>query len=312
MNKCNGCGVEIFDSQTLCERCFRIKHYNDYKIVVKDNDNFIPILEDINKSNDLVLLVVDLFNFKDLSVIAKYIKNDVILVLTKRDLLPKSLFEEKLLNYDYNIKCVEKLIISSFKNYQFDELFDMINKYKKSDKIYVVGFTNAGKSTMINKLIYNYSDNNMEITTSPLPNTTLSTIEVKLKDDLYLIDTPGLLDNNNIVNYLSGSELKNIVPIKEIKPVTYQIKGKQILIIDKYLRIEASDIDLTLFISNNLKIDRYYKDSNKLLDLKKHIIKVNNNDIVINGLGFIKTNKKSIINVYTLENVEVFTRESLI
>lgn len=312
MTKCSGCGIEIENAQSLCERCFRIKHYNEYKVVVKDNTNFIPILETINQTQDLVLLVVDLFNIQDLSMITKYITNDIILVLTKRDILPKSIFEDKLLQYNYHISCKDKIIISSYKNYQFDELLDKIKKHQVSKNVYVVGFTNAGKSTMINKLIYHYSDYHTEITTSPLPNTTLNVIEVKLNDGLYLIDTPGLLEKGDITNYLSGQELKKVIPNKEIRPITYQIKGKQILMIDKYVRIEAEDIDLTFFISNQLKIERYYNATDKLLNLKKHVVLVDKNDIVIKGLGFIKTNKKSVVTIYTLKNVEVFTRKSLI
>lgn len=310
MNKCIGCG-DLIEEKELCERCFRIKNYNDYKVVIKDNANFIPILENINKTNDLVLLVVDLFNIKDLSEITKYIKNDILLVLTKRDLLP-NVYEEKLLNYNYNIKCVDKIVVSSNKNYQFDELLELINKHKKSNKVYVVGYTNAGKSTMINKLIYNYSSNISSITTSPLPNTTLNTIEIKLNDDLILFDTPGLLDSGDITNYVTGKELKRLIPNKAIKPITYQIKGKQIIIVDDYLRIEAENIDLTLFLSNNLSIKRYYKDNDILKNLNKTVVNVNKNDVVIKGLGFIKTNKKGIINIYTLDNVDVFTRDSLI
>ena len=307
MNKCQGCGVLC--ENTLCERCFRIKHYNDYKVVAKTNNDFIPILENISKSNDLVLLVVDLFNIGDLSLIRKYLKNDILLVLTKRDLLPKSVSFDKLFDYDYGIDYIDKIIISSNKNYNFDELLDKINKYKKSNNVYIVGFTNAGKSTMINKLIYNYSDNKTEITTSPLPSTTLNTIEINL-GDLTLIDTPGLLSEGDIANYVSGEELKKIIPKKEIKPITYQIKGFQTIVVDDYLLIEANDIDLTFYVSNNLKIERYYKKINT--NLKKHVIEVNHNDIVVKGLCFIKTNKKSTLNVYTLDKVSVFTRRSII
>ena len=307
MNKCQGCGVLC--ENTLCERCFRIKHYNDYKVITKTNNDFIPILENISKSNDLVLLVVDLFNIGDLSLIRKYLKNDILLVLTKRDLLPKSVSFDKLFDYDYGIDYIDKIIISSNKNYNFDELLDKINKYKKSNNVYIVGFTNAGKSTMINKLIYNYSDNKTEITTSPLPSTTLNTIEINL-GDLTLIDTPGLLSEGDIANYVSGEELKKIIPKKEIKPITYQIKGFQTIVVDDYLLIEANDIDLTFYVSNNLKIERYYKKNNT--NLKKHVIEVNHNDIVVKGLCFIKTNKKSTLNVYTLDKVSVFTRRSII
>lgn len=312
MNKCTGCGKELEDNKTLCERCFRIIHYNEYKIVSKTNNDFIPILENINKTKDLVLLVVDLFNIPDLSIIRKYMNNDIILVLTKRDILPKNMMEEKLLNYDYKIDYVDKIIISSKKNYQFDELLDMIEKYKKSNNVYVVGFTNAGKSTMINNLLYNYSTNDTKITTSPLPSTTLDLIEIKLDDYLTLIDTPGLLIEGDLVNYLDGEELKKVIPKKEIRPITYQVRGKQIITVDKYLKLEASDIDLTFYMSNNLEINRYYKDINILKDLEKHEIDVNRNDVVIRGLGFIKTTKRSKLTIYSLKGVDVFTRDSLI
>ena len=309
MNKCFGCG-ELTSNEGLCERCFRIKHYSEYQVIVKNNSDFIPILQNVNKSHDLVLLVVDLFNVGNLSLIRKYLKNDIILVLTKRDLLPKSISFEKLYDYDYKIDVIDKIIISSKKNYNFDNLLEMINKYKKSDKVYVVGFTNAGKSTMINKLIYNYSNNKTEITTSPMPSTTLNTISIKL-ENFTLVDTPGLLDDGDIANYVEGNELKKIIPKKEIKPITYQIKGFQTLIVDKYLKIEAKDIDLTFYISNDLKIKRFYKKI-AINNLKKTTVEVNHNDVVIKGLCFIKKKKKSVLDIYTLDNVDVFTRDSMI
>lgn len=312
MNKCTGCGKKLEDGKTLCERCFRIINYNEYKVVSKSNTDFIPILENINKTNDLVLLVVDLFNIPDLSIIRKYINNDIILVLTKRDILPKKMFEEKLLDYDYKIDYVDKIIISSKKNYQFDELLDMIEHYKKGKNVYVVGFTNAGKSTMINSLLHNYSKNEVKITTSPLPSTTLDLIEIELDNDLTLIDTPGLLIEGDLVNYLSGEELKKVIPRKEIRPITYQIKGHQFITIDKYLKIEATDIDLTFYVSNDLEINRYYKDNSILSNLEEHIIDVNRNDVVIRGLGFIKTTKRSKLTIYSPTGVDVFTRDSLI
>ena len=326
--KCIGCGALLqSDDNTkegytrkidsdLCERCFRIKNYGDYKVVVKDNAEFINILNDINKTKDLVVLVVDVFNInEELVNLSKILSNDILLVLSKRDIMPKSLYEEKLLSYldRFNLNIIDRLIISSYKNYQFDELYYKINKYKKSSNIYVVGFTNAGKSTMINKLLYNYSDNKTEITTSILPSTTLNSIEIKLNDELTIIDTPGLLDNGNIINYVEGNDLKKIVPTKEIKPVTFQIKNKQVIELDKYASVECLDkTNITIFASNKLDIKRNYK-SFSGDDYKCYELDVDNGeDIVIVGLGFIKVSKKAKFKVYTLENVLVYKRDSLI
>ena len=137
MFKCNGCGVVLQDKDNnelgytinldndLCERCFKIRNYNDYKFVIKDNNDFINILKNINTNNDLVVLVVDLFNInKNIEDVSKYLNNDILLVLTKRDILPKSCYDKKLIEYfnNYNLNIVDTVIISSSKNYNFDSL----------------------------------------------------------------------------------------------------------------------------------------------------------------------------------------------
>ena len=141
MNKCIGCGVTLQTEEKdklgyttniekkLCERCFRIRNYGEYKTVTKSNDEFIKILKNINNTKDLVILVVDIFNLnKNLDVIKENIKNDILLVLTKRDILPKSTHDEKLLEYieKYNLNIIDKIVISSSKNYNFDTLYELI------------------------------------------------------------------------------------------------------------------------------------------------------------------------------------------
>lgn len=328
MNKCLGCGSVLQTEDTngigytkdinnnLCERCFRIKHYNDYKLVSKSNEDYIDILRSINKDS-LVVLVVDLFSIpKKLNEISKYIDNDILLVLTKRDILPLSVYDENLIKYfsQYNLNIVDTIIISSMKNYNFDLLLDKINYYKKDNNVYIVGYTNAGKSTMINKLLYNYTDIKPIITTSILPSTTIDSIEIKINDDLVLIDTPGLLDDNNIINSIDTNLIKRIIPNKEIKPITYQIKDKQSIFIEDIVRLDVDSYNsLTFYISNKLNIDRLFKDTDKLINLVKHELSVeDDNDIVINGLGFIKVVNKTNITLYTLDDVDVFVRKSLI
>ena len=329
MFKCSGCGIELQDKEKellgytknlnndLCERCFRIRNYNDYKFVIKDNNDYINILKDVNNTNDLVILVVDLFNINyNLEDISKYLTNDILLVLTKRDILPKSCYDKKFIEYfnNYNLNIKDSVIISSLKNYNFDELYNKINDYKKSNKVYVVGFTNSGKSTMINKILYNYSNNNMVITTSNLPSTTIDSIEVRVNDSLTLIDTPGLLDSGDIINYIDSNTLKKIIPTKELKPITYQIKHNQTILIDDLVRLDVnSKTSLTIYMSNNLEINRYFKDIDNLKKLKKYELLVGeDSDIVFQGLGFIKVTNQSKIIVYVKEGIRVFVRKNLI
>lgn len=329
MNRCVGCGSLLQSndkekegytqniSNTLCERCFRIRHYNDYKLISKDNNDFISILKNINKTNSLVVLVVDLFNIpKNLSEIKEYINNDILLVLTKRDILPLSVYDVNLINYfkKYDLNIVDTVIISSCKNYHFDELLIKIRKYQKDNNVYIVGFTNAGKSTMINKILYNYTDQKTIITTSMLPSTTIDSIKIKIDSNLTLIDTPGLLDDGNIIDNVDVKTMKKIVPVKEIKPKTYQIKSKQTLLVDDLLRLDLEHKNsVTFYLANTLKITRLYKETDKLDNLVRHEIDVCAfNDIVIAGLGFIKFVEADHVVLYTLDNVDVYVRMSLI
>ena len=320
MKKCKGCGAFLQDSNDkiegyttninndLCERCFRIKNYNEYKLVEKNNIEFTNILKDINKTNDLVVLLVDLFNIPiNLKEITEYLNNDILLVLTKKDIFSYKIPDEKFLSYNYGINYIDSLVVSSNKNYNFDLLYEKINKYKKSNKVYIVGYTNSGKSTLINKFVHNYSKNNINITTSNLPSTTLNTLEIIINDELTLVDTPGILDNNNIdVNLL-----KKVIPKKEIKPITYQIHNKQYIYIEDIIKIESSDNNLTLYFSNNLKIERKYNDNKKILNEK--VIRVKKNeDIVISGVGFIKVTKNETIKISTKNDYLIYTRRSLI
>lgn len=326
MNKCLGCGsllnyensnIEGYTSKldsTYCERCFRIKNYGEYKSVVKDNNNFINILKDINITNSLVLLVVDIFNLpENFDLIVNNISNPILLVLTKRDILPKAIYEQRLLEYmdNYKLNLLDKIIVSSSNNYGMDELIEKIKTYKQDNNVYVVGYTNAGKSTLINKLIYNYSGNLPTITTSPIPSTTLNSIEIKFDDELILIDTPGILEENSIDNFIDVKRLKKITPKNTIKPITYQVNKKQFIIIEDLVKLGLQNNNITIFISNNVSVERTFKDKKLALETKT-IEVLPNTDLVISGLGFVKFTKKELIEVSIIKGLKIYTRKSFI
>lgn len=324
MNKCNGCGVILQNTDInkegytnnlnniYCKRCFDITHYNKYIFLNKTNEEYLKKIDYINKTKDLVILTVDLFNLIDFETIK--IKNPVILVFTKKDIIPRSIKEEKMLEkIGTNLNIKSKLFVSSKNNYNLDLLLNLINKYKVSKNVYLVGLTNAGKSSLINKISKNYSDYLSNITVSSLPSTTLDFIENKINNDLILIDTPGILDSGNIINVLP-KYIKKIVPNKEINPIIYQIKCKQSILIEDIFKIDFFESNIaTFYISNNLKIERVYKENNKLKNLKKYSLNIlDNQDIVIKGLGFIKIKKKCNIDIYLPEKVAFFVRNSII
>lgn len=329
---CLGCGVKLQDENVLeigyttslenelCQRCFRMKNYGEYQIVVKNNDEYISILKSINNTNDLVLYVVDVLNMEeDLAKIKEYINNNMILVLNKRDAIPKSVKDDKIIEYikNLNIDFKDIIMISSKKNYNIDYLLNRIKYYQTSKNVYVVGNTNSGKSTLINTLMKNYSDNDYQLTMSAMPSTTLNKVSIELNDYLTLIDTPGLVDSGSIVNYVDETVLKKLVPKKEIKPKTYQIKEGECLIIDDLVRIdyeEGSKNSFTIYMSNDLKVKRLNGlKHDDLKELNKISFETNHyEDIVINGMGFIKIVDPGKVSIYIDQKINVFKRKSLI
>lgn len=330
---CKGCGVVLQDQNVLqegyttslendiCQRCFRMKNYGEYQVITKSNEEYLNILKSVGQTKDLVLYITDLLNLeKNIGQIRSIIPNKMILVLNKKDVLPKSVKEEKLIKYleEEDIHFEEVIVISANKNYNIDYLLKRIKFYQTSKNVYVVGHTNAGKSSLINKLIQNYSDNTQELTMSPLPSTTLNMVKIEINDYLTLIDTPGLVDIGSILNHIDPLMVKKMSPRKEIKPRTYQLRVNQALIIEDFIRIdyvEGEKNSFTLFVSNDLKVKRLLNAANKddLKDLNKITYQVKyDEDLVVNGLGFVKIVNKGIIDVYIDKNVETFMRKSLI
>ena len=331
--KCLGCGVVLQDANILqdgyttsiendiCQRCFRLKNYGEYQVVTKSNEEYVNILKGVAETKDLVLYVTDLLNLeKNLDQIRNLIPNKMILVLNKKDALPKSVKETKLINYleSMNIHFEEVIVISANKNYNIDHLLRRIKFHQTSKNVYVVGHTNAGKSSLINKLIQNYSDKVQELTMSPLPSTTLNTVSIEINDYLTLIDTPGLVENGSILNHVDEKMVKKISPRKEIKPKTYQLRKNQSIIIEDLIRIdyvEGEKNSFTVYVSNDLSVKRLLNSSNHntLKDLNKITYQVKyDEDLAITGLGFVKIVDKCVIDVYVDKDVETYVRKSLI
>lgn len=311
--KCMGCGNILKDDElehNICNRCFRLKHYGEYHVTNKDNSDYLKIINNID-SDDLVIYVTSLLNLTIMDL-SKF--KNVIVVLTKRDILPKSVKDNKIIDYvknHYNFKDIE--VISSIKNYNLDNLISKIEKYNKK-KVYLIGNTNSGKSTLLNKLIENYSESDIDITTSMYPSTTLDTIEVKI-NDIEFIDTPGIIDNGSVINYIDYKMLKKITPKKEVKPRTYQIKGKGSLVIEDLVRIdyETNDNSMTIYIANSVNILRVGETNPRLKNLPKREFNLKNDkDIVITDLCFIKFVKGLKVKIYANNNINVYERDNLI
>ncbi len=322
INKCLGCGIELQsinlnndgyiepnNEKKLCKRCFRLKNYGEY-LNLNTNDFYININEVLKDKESTILHVVDILNISDENIL-DYRKKDSILVINKKDIIPRVNNENKLL---INIKKIfpgykEYIIISSKNNYNLDKLYNILLKEK--DKIYVVGYTNSGKSSLIKKLLKNYSNKEEELLTSYYPSTTLQNISFKLTDNINLIDTPGIVKKGSILKKVNLEDIKTIIIDNEIKPKILQFNKKTIIKIDKYCSVECNSEgknSIIIYGSNKLVIDK----SNKVLDGCYYEFNINNErEIVISDLCVFRFGKNANIKIFIDKEINVYERIKL-
>lgn len=332
--------------ELYCQRCFRLRHYNEITDVQLTDDDFLRLLHEVGDSNALVVNVVDIFDFNGSVIpgLPRFVAgNDVLLVGNKKDILPKSVKTSKVAQWlterahEEGLRPVDVVLTSAQNKQAIKELIEKIEQYRKGRDVYVVGVTNVGKSTLINAIIQEITGDKEVITTSRFPGTTLDKIEIPLADGSHIYDTPGIIHRHQMAHYLSAKNLKYVSPKKEIKPKTYQLNPEQTLFLGGLGRFDFVSGDkqgFTAYFDNELKLHRtklagagefYEKHVGSLLtppskkevsdfpQLVKHELKIEaKTDVVFSGLGWIRVTGPAKIVAWAPEGVAVVTRKAII
>ena len=157
------------------------------------------------------------------------------------------------------LKPVDVALVSAEKGIHIPQVIEMIEKYRRGKDVYVVGCTNVGKSTFINRIIKEVTGGDDIITTSYFPGTTLGMIEIPLDDGKAIFDTPGIINHHQMAHFVSKKDLKIITPKKEIKPKVFQLNEGQSLFFGGLARFDYIKGGLKSFVcylSNELPIHR--------------------------------------------------------
>ena len=329
----------------LCKRCFQLKNYHQLQETPLNDDDFLKIINQIGEENCLVLYLVDLFDFNGSLIqgLMRHINyNDVIVVGNKRDILPRSIKDHKIIMWlnrqlkKEGIKPLTTILASGKKNYHLDELMSLIQQYRKGRNVYVIGVTNVGKSSLINALLKAYANDDHFITTSEFPGTTLDFIEIPLDEHTSIYDTPGIINKHQMAHLIHHDDLNQILPQGELKPVNYQLHSQQTLYFGGLARLDylrGNKTPLTCYFHKDLKIHRTkLNNADELYDrhltLKPSISSIQSVDemktyqftlpeykvdLVISGLGFVTIKQnKAIIEIKVPEGVGVFIRDALV
>lgn len=336
--------------ELYCQRCFRLRHYNEITDVHITDDEFLKLLHEVGDSDALVVNVVDIFDFNGSVIpgLSRFVSgNDVLLVGNKKDILPKSVKTGKVTQWlterahEEGLRPVDVILTSAQNHQAIKDLIEKIEKLRRGRDVYVVGVTNVGKSTLINAIIKEITGEKDIITTSRFPGTTLDKIEIPLDDGSYIFDTPGIIHRHQMAHYLGDKNLKYISPKKEIKPKTYQLNPEQTLFLAGLGRFDFISGDkqgFTAYFDNNLKLHRtklagadafYDKHVGSLLippsdkelaefpKLVCHEFTIKDKmDVVYSGLGWIRIkasqDKPVKIAAWAPEGVAVLLRKALI
>ncbi|MDD4212110.1 MAG: ribosome biogenesis GTPase YqeH [Bacilli bacterium] len=331
-----------------CERCYVLQHYNKNIPFPSDPLAFQESMKEVKQGRGLVVLMTSLFDLEGTLIpnIHQWVgKKDVLVVVNKFDLMMKSVNKNKVhqsirkLIKASGINAIDVLVISSFYENDVKTFIDVMNTMRKGKNVYFIGMTNVGKSTLVNQIIHHYTQEEALITVSNTINTTLGNIHIPLDDESNLVDTPGCMNDESIIQYLSKEHLEVITPNRFIRPKTYQLNSLQTLFVQGIIRIdflEGTKFSAITYFKNDLLIHRtklenatefYLEHQDDLLKIPDaeerlqlgslihldRIIHENEKiDVVIPGLGFLTIAGAGQIRVHTFRKIKVKFREALL
>ena len=211
---CPGCGVPLQNQDPdrpgylpdcdmkVCQRCFRLMHYNDALHLTVSTQDYMRMLSELQTKRALILLMVDVLDFPsslfpNLSQLLSH-RSIVLIVGNKADLLSDTEKGELWKKYSEFIlteakrsslkgcKIKDVHFISAKTGRGVDKLVDHIMKdWRNRGDIYLLGCTNVGKSSLFNQLMKlicgsDKLDHTSPATISRWPGTTLDLLKFPL------------------------------------------------------------------------------------------------------------------------------------
>lgn len=315
--KCSGCGatLQVEDNKLtgytkkiendLCERCFRVLHYHEVQIIDYQTE-IKTYLDKMNQTKHFTFYFLDLLNINEESIsYFKKIKNRKCLLISKLDIIPKSFYKDNIIKWLRDVYQIQDdiLFITAKSNNSIKKLEDIL-EYYKIRTCYFAGMTNAGKSTFINKWYEYVTNKKGTLSVSEVPNTTLDFVTMKI-NHYTIIDTPGFHYEN--IRFLDKNDLEKLDVKTNLKPIIYQMKEKESILIEEMVRFEAKhSVNLTFYLPELFEIKKVYAKNQVLKEMQVKTLEIpEQHDLVLKGYGFIYFKGSCFLGVSTELEFEI-------
>ena len=334
----------------FCSKCFRSEKYNLAPREASLDHEFFTLIADAQATDALIVYVINLFSFEAgfIRALNHWLSGlDILVLANKRDILPDDIDDEQLKEYVAHRLRVEKLkvldvkLVSASANYNIRDVIDVIKDLRRRRDVYIIGQKHSGKTTLMEAFLKEYKNlSRTNIITQNYPGTNLKVMQIPIDQSTYFYDTPGLGNDNSVLEKVEKPVLKAIVPVKKIEKRRFTITKTQSLFIGGLARIElvegektavgcyfSDDVDIKKIVLpdankqflRTLSKDLLHPTSKNLQSLKDFDIydivvdEEGSRDIGINGLGWLSfIGANQTFRLYLPKGVSFYTTRSKI
>ena len=265
------------ESILYCDTCIEHMRINADNVSQNVSKDVLYILRDAIATDALIVYVIDLFLFNGSlkkELIHKIKRNDVLVIGSKRDLLPEKADDEQIKQFikdafvEAGVEPVDIVLVSASKNYQTDLLKETIAKCRKKHDVYMIGSTLSGKSTLIDKILMNYENKTRkQIHSEIYPNTNSKVMHIPLDNSSSLYELPGLELDDTVIGLVEKNLWKYIIPKKEIKPRKFRLSEGESIVVGGLGAIsmqEGKTTDTTAWFAETVEIKKMSSKSTEL------------------------------------------------
>ncbi|MFA7378248.1 MAG: GTPase [Bacilli bacterium] len=232
----------------FCQKCFHSEKYNLSPREASLDHEFFTLIADAQATDALIVYVINLFSFEAgfIRALNHWLSGlDILVIANKRDIIPQDVSDEALKEYVAHRLRVEKLkvldvkLVSASENYNIRDVIDAIKELRRRRDVYIIGQKHSGKTTLMETFLKEYKNvSRTNIITQNYPGTNLKVMQIPIDQSTYFYDTPGLGNDNSILEKVEKQVLKSVVPIKRVEKRLYTLNKDQSLFIGGLARIE--------------------------------------------------------------------------